>query len=485
MAGDFDRIAERRLRAPDLVLEVFEFTLQSLLNSIQFRGLAELNAPRLLQLRLANHQEKLVQIQHKLEQHLAATDGKKHLEVLTSLIEVQQRYTNLNEIADYPLAHNDWLQTYGSHIVKLLANGRVLNGHRVDWPVLEHSAELCRKTVRDFNQKFVEFVWDKQHGYPAWVAAKDRAERPMLTSDVVRETLLPALEKYRTVFFIIFDGMSLLSWTRIRDNYQSSAYKLVSDDLAMAVVPTATRFARSAIFRGELPIKYMSSKQTKNLNERRLLEMALRDAGSSVTIKEKCFVKYEESAEKNQDAQTKADLQRLIAAEVRLKVIIVDPHDKVTHIASHDAEDFAEVFYRVSIHPIMQQIAKLRDTAVVITSDHGFCEISKIRRVKGIFRSGNVFKGDYLYSHDPQRQGHFGKRYIDLGDREFDQRQSEAWVRCIPDPEMWGLPGSNGFVIAVGDSGFGLDEGETLMFAHGGVSLEEMIVPVVVLATQS
>jgi hypothetical protein len=203
-------------------------------------------------------------------------------------------------------------------------------------------------------------------------------------------------------------------------------------------------------------------------------------------IREEHFLKYEELRDRGEDEQKKKQLQELLAQDVRLSVIIFDPHDKVTHVAPGFAEDFSELFYEKTIHPIMESVARMPDVGVVITSDHGFCEIRELKSARGIFREASVRDSDVEYApHVTERRGHFGKRYIDLGDRQYAPRRPVEWLRVIEHPADWGLPDSNGFLIATGPCGFAREEGRTRMFAHGGASLEEMIVPVVVLKTKA
>ncbi len=307
----------------------------------------------------------------------------------------------------------------------------------------------------------------------------------MLTADVVREMVLPALGRFKTVYFIIFDGMSLLSWVRIKDKLLGRIFDFEKNDLAMAIVPTATRYARSAIFAGKLPRDFMDPTHSGNPNEGRLLRDNLKALGAKVTVGEKEFLKYEEFPDRERDDAKKGALTDLMDSKARLKVIIFDPHDKVTHIAPGFAEDFSELFYEKSIHQVMESLSLLPDTAIVVAVDHGFCEIKELKTVRGIFIDGKEKDSDYLYAPGvEERRGHFGKRYIDLGPRKFDDRYAMAWLRFVPQPADWGLPDSNGYLLAVGDCGFSLDAEEKRMFAHGGVSLEEMVVPVAVLRTR-
>ena len=461
---------------------VLQVAIDCLMNSSGHRELQKINTPALLHLQIRKYRAVVSEVLQLANAHGQAILYKRELLVLDLLRSISERYSHLYEIQNYPLEHSDWLEAFAGDIVPLMAEVRVLQSHQVAFPELVKSIDNCRLLLQRFNDKFVEFIWDQQRGYAAWVRTRNRSDRPMLTADVVREVVLPALERFRTVYFVIFDGMSLLSWMRIRDKLLCHIFDFEKDGQAMAVVPTATRFARSAIFAGKLPREFMIPGDPRNLDERQLLQTNLRELGASVIVSEGEFLKYEESHDPQKDDVKKLELARLLASKARLKVVIFDPHDKVTHLAPGFAEDFSELFYEKTVHQVMEKLSLLPDTAVVVTVDHGFCEIKDLKAVKGIFIEGNEKDGDYLYAPgEKDRRGHFGKRYIDLGARKYNERYAATWLRSISKPADWGLPESNGYLLAVGDCGFSLDAGRTRMFAHGGVSLEEMIVPVVVM----
>ena len=486
-SSDQDRIAALlELLKADLGFAPFvlEATTSCLLNLATQPELRPLNVVSLVALHAQKSLDRLVEIERLTAEHTARPALEDEVEAIHLLRSVQKEYTYLNEIRAFPLEHGDWLETFANHLLPLMAEARLLQRYETMLPVLVKATENCRILLQRFNEKFASFIWDDRSGYPAWVGGA-RPARPLMTPDIVREVVVPELDRHRTVFLIIFDGMSLLSWTRIREGYLRDRFNVTRDEPAMAIVPTATRYARSAIFAGTFPRAYLTPSSQQNPNERRLLNENLKALRAGLSVAARDFMKYHEVQDGKEDDSIKAQLKDLIASRSRLKVIIFDPHDKVTHIAPGHAEDFSELFYARSIHPVMERISLLPDTAVVVAVDHGFCEITELKTVRGIFAGTQPRASDTLY--DPRaedRQGHFGKRYIDLGTRQFNPSQGAAWLRFIPSPGLWGLPDTNGFLIAAGDSGFSLETGRTRMFAHGGVSLEEMIVPVAVLSTR-
>jgi CheY-like chemotaxis protein len=484
---DRDRVAAlRRMLGADLGLApfVFEIATSCLLNRATDPMLQPLNLESLVLLRAQSLLDDLRHVYGLARAHTYASAMAQEIEAIGILLDLQRDYDYLNEIRDYPLEHGDWLQTFGQHVIPLMAQARLLQRHETMIPQVGKAIDNCQILLRRYNETFADFVWDDTRGYTAWVR-NGLDGRPLMTPDVLRQVVLPSLHRYRNVILIIFDGMSLLSWVRVKQGYLTNLFAFERDEPVMAVVPTATKYARSAIFAGKLPREFMATLGQQNPNERRLLNEALKQLGAGISVAERDFMKYEEVQDGSEDETIKRKLKDLLNSRARLKVIIVDPHDKVTHMATGNAEDYSEVFYARSIHRVMETISMLPDTAVIVTADHGFCEIKELRTVRGIFIGGQPRESDTHYDPGAEdRKGHFGKRYIDLGTRQFNPSYQASWLRFIPDPDRWGLPDSNGYLIATGDSGFSLDAGPVRMFAHGGVSLEEMIVPLAVLATK-
>src|SRR5258705_1270894 len=102
----------------------------------------------------------------------------------------------------------------------------------------------CR---RGLNIDFGRFVED---GYPRWMKA-ERADRPMLSTDVVREAIVPHLKAGRRVVFIVIDCMRLDQWFTLEPLLED--WFEVQRDYYCSILPTATPYSRNAIFSGLLP----------------------------------------------------------------------------------------------------------------------------------------------------------------------------------------------------------------------------------------
>ena len=121
----------------------------------------------------------------------------------------------------------------------------------VDWHVrleasgekglLDSVASLMTELRRDFGG------WMRQH-YPRWVRTHE--EGPLLSVDVVRERLLPLLGE-DPVFFVVLDCMRLDQW-RVISPLLAPHFE-IEESLYFSILPTATPYARNALFSGQYP----------------------------------------------------------------------------------------------------------------------------------------------------------------------------------------------------------------------------------------
>jgi CheY-like chemotaxis protein len=461
-----------------------EAVVSCLLDANDVKAYKPLNTSILVKLSAGNLLDPIADVVQQIRESSNLDNSKTLFEGVERLAGANRYYINVCASEPRLRDHVDWLKTYSQDVVPLVSRIYELEPLLATVPTLAKTSEICKVLLRRLNARFVDYVCDTLKGYPAWVSG-GRGERPMMTPDILGEVVVPTLGLFKTVYLVVFDGMSLLSWARSRDRYLRPIFQVISDDPVLAVVPTATRYARSAIFAGCFPRTFMSGRGPGGLNECKLLNEGLAALGSRHYVSEREFMKYEARPDPDESQAKKRELDGLIKSSAPLKAIIFDPHDKVTHVAQDHVEMFSELFYEVSIHHVMVRLSQIPDAAVVIAVDHGFCEIQELRTIRGIFVGDQIRDSDTHYDpQDPERRNQFGKRYVDLGTRQFNDRYQASWLRFVREPARWGLPDSNGYLFAAGGCGFDRDAGPAQMYAHGGISMEEMIVPVAVLASR-
>ena len=341
--------------------------------------------------------------------------------------------------------------------------------------------QMIEDQKRECNQQFGRFV---ERHYPTWVDSEE--DSPSLSVDVVSEFVYPYLEQGRQVFFIVVDCLRLDHWmvmepllTEFFDIRRSYHY---------AILPTATPYARNAIFSGLFPSeiekkygniwKVGQDEHSLNRNEHQYLDESLADMGfrpPSGSHYTKVF-----------DANEGQNLTRKVATlgKVPLVSMVYNFLDMLMHGRSRsdllkeiapDEKAFRSLvhswFAHSSLYETLQQIART-DAVAVLTTDHG--------SVRGT-RATTVY-GDRETSSNLRYK--FGKNL----------RCDPKDALLIAEPREYGLPspglGAN-FIIAKEDFYFvyptNFNEYQRQYkdsFQHGGISLEEMILPVAVMESK-
>ena len=111
----------------------------------------------------------------------------------------------------------------------------------------EQMHEMLKTQKEDANNMFGKFV---KKNYMQWMQA-DRSGRPMMSNDLFRERIFPLVDAGEKVFMIIIDNFRYDQW-RVLANEISGSFT-IEEELYTSILPTATQYARNAIFSGLLP----------------------------------------------------------------------------------------------------------------------------------------------------------------------------------------------------------------------------------------
>ncbi len=342
--------------------------------------------------------------------------------------------------------------------------------------------EALRAMISGLRRDFAEYV--ARH-YAGWID-KPEADRPALSPDIVEEVVLPVLREHGKVLFIVVDCLRLDQWEALQPliapimDVETSHY--------FSILPTATPYARNALFAGLMPRDIAAAHpawwtenedDSLNAHEPELLRMQLARLGHAAPVRyEKIFG----------GALGDDFLRRLPAhlAQDGLTALVFNFVDQLTHGRSESeilfevAKDEAALraltcawFERSTLRAALLE-AERRHVPVVLTTDHGsiHCATPATVFAKRDATSNLRFKfGEDLRAEDP------------------------ASAVAVDDVERFGLPrralGVRG-LFAVGDRFFvyptKLREYQSRYrgaFLHGGISAEEMILPVALLTSRA
>ena len=330
---------------------------------------------------------------------------------------------------------------------------------------------------RDMNRDFGRFMEEE---YPKWVANPD--DRPVLSVDIFSRHVLPHIKEGHTVYLIIIDCMRYDQWLAIQPHV-SSIFR-TELELYFSVMPSASCYSRNAIFSGMLPLE-MSKRHPdwwfersqgggKNRFEEEFLTAQLqRNNRGDVNVK---YLKVF-------DDEGEQALRREIATYqgIPLVTFVFSFLDQITHgraesrvlreLAPDEAafRSILESWFRHSaLNDVLKNIAT-QDATVVLTTDHGAIQA----RHSSLVRGDRDTSTNLRYKHGA------------------NLRCEEKDAILIKDPEVWGLPNdflNKNYLLAREDNYFvyppNFHEYERLYmnsFQHGGVSMEEVMLPCVTL----
>ena len=328
------------------------------------------------------------------------------------------------------------------------------------------------------NIEFCRFV---SKNYRGWITGKNA---PTLSTDLIKNYVAPLLQEKRKVYFILIDCLRLDQWIAIEKILEP--YFDMRRDYYFSILPTATSFARNAIFSGLLPLQIakkhpeywsMPGDDEHSLNrfERQLLELQIERLGLRLNPPTK-YIKVFNQDEANAVKKDIASLYSLPLVAMVFNFVDILSHGRSeSEILQEIAPDEAAFralttawFKHSALFEIMKAISR-QNATVILTTDHG--------SVLG--RRATIAYGNRDTSTNLRFK--FG---TNLG-------CDEKHALHIKNPEDFQLPtgGLNTHYILAKENYYFVyptkfHEYERYYrgsFQHGGISMEEMILPCVVM----
>ncbi|MCH9006407.1 response regulator [candidate division KSB1 bacterium] len=385
--------------------------------------------------------------------------------------------TEFNQISQKltgPLGWRDWVGIHTS---------------LCEWEVEtdQHSELGLKQTLgdqtRECNVQFAKFI---ESNYPAWL--NGTKEAPTFSTDIISKYVAPHLKQQRNVVFLVLDNLRLDQLLTIEPLLYP--YFKIKKDYYYSILPTATPFSRNAIFSGLFPSEMEErypdlwkqgddDERSLNRYEHQFLDYQIADLGIEIKPASK-YVKVLDVREASNVARKISTL-----SSVPLLAIVVNFVDILAHSRS-DSEVLREItpdeaayrsltkswFEHSYIFQVLKELSN-RDNIVVITTDHG--SIRGMRGAKVI--------GDRNTSTNLRYK--FGKSL------KVDPKHAII----IRDPATYKLPSrgiNSNYLIAKEDYYFVYPTNYNYYLnhyrdslQHGGVSLQEMILPVVTLESKA
>ncbi len=368
-----------------------------------------------------------------------------------------------------PLSATEWIDLY----VKM-----------TNWDIeLDAHSELgLRQTLldqkRECNAEFGKFV---ERNYQKWI--NDPKHPVMLSTDIVENVVLPNVNDRSSVFFFVIDCLRLDQWLMMEDIL--SEYYTFDKDYYFSILPTATPYSRNAIFSGLFPSELErrfpeiwqageDDENSRNRHEHQLLDKLLERKRMQLNPSSK-YVKILDT-----DFGRQFENNILSYTQTRLTAVVVNFIDMLAHGRSDSpllkeiAPDEAAYrsltsswFQHSSLFGMLKTLSKQKNVKIIITTDHG-----SVRCLRG-----SKVLGD--------REASTNLRYKFGRNLKVDDKQAVF----VKNPADFNLPRGSvttNYIMAKEDYYFvyPTDYHKYLnqyrdSFQHGGISMEEMILPVV------
>jgi CheY-like chemotaxis protein len=240
-------------------------------------------------------------------------------------------------------------------------------------------SDSLRGLTGDLRRAFAGYM---AKAYPRWLADLE-GERPPLSIDIVGEFVLPLLQHHRAAMFVVLDCLRLDQW-RVLEPLLAPLFEVETTHY-FSILPTATPYSRNALFSGLFPCEiagrfpdWWGEREDESLNahERELLEAHLAELRGPTPVR---YTKVSSSADSD-------DLERHLSSAIAadgVSAFVFNFVDLLTHGRSESAILFEvardeialrqltrQWFQRSALFMLLREAAR-RGLPVLVTSDHG------------------------------------------------------------------------------------------------------------------
>ena len=338
--------------------------------------------------------------------------------------------------------------------------------------------EVLTYQKSEANQEFSKFV---RRNYYNWINRRDE-QSPVMSHMLMRTNIFPVVDEHPKTTLMLIDNFRYDQWRSI-SSLLRGYYDVVLDDFYCAILPTATQYARNAIFAGLMPFaidklmpdKWLNDNEEggKNQYEEEFLRRLMTRNGKNWKLS------FDKLVRPEQGRKLVDNIQKVYDAD--FSVIVYNFLDILSHARTETdiirelTEDEAAFrsltrswFEHSDIFTMLKLLAERRHT-VIITSDHGTIRVDNPVKVTG------------------DRETSANLRYKTGRNLSYNPRE----VYEITRPEDIQLPRinlSSSYIFAYNTDFlvYNNDANRFIRyykntFQHGGISMEEMIVPYIVL----
>lgn len=383
--------------------------------------------------------------------------------------EFNKLFFELNNQPDY----NGWMELYKKLVYWELEMEKANS---------KEMQEVLQSQKEEANKEFFKYV---SKNYSTWVNQK-AADAPMMSHQIMQFKVLPHIEENVPLFFILIDNLRYDQWKAIQPIFAES-FRILEEETFFSILPTATQYSRNAICAGMLPLeieqhfpelwKNDDEEGGKNLNEAFFLEHLLKRLKKS-----HLKYSYTKVLHHSDGQQLVNQIHNLL--DNQLNVIVYNFVDMLSHartemevlkeLASDEASYRSLTKSWFEHSPLHQALKKIADKPIkiVLATDHGSIRVKTPEKVIGDKQTTTNLR----YKHG---------RNLDYNEKS---------VLAFKDPKQAALPVPNinsSYIFAKEDLYLCYPNNYNHFvgyykntFQHGGISMEEMIIPLIKLTNK-
>ncbi|MFZ9661154.1 MAG: response regulator [Chitinophagaceae bacterium] len=380
----------------------------------------------------------------------------------------QQQFRELFMALNSNPNYNEWMEIYRKLVFW------ELEMEKSESPELK---EVFQNQKNEANTEFFKYI---SKNYLSWMKPNS-VDVPIMSHTLFRYKILPHIEKGTPTIMLVIDNLRLDQWKAIQPIFMES-FRLAEEETFYSILPTATQYCRNAIFAGMLPAeieknfpelwKNDEEEGGKNLQEETFLRAQLKKLK-----RDDLKISYNKIINNGEAQKLAENAHNLLQFD--LSVIVYNFVDMLSHartemevlkeLASDEASYRSLTSSWFNHSPLHQALKKISDKKInlILCTDHGTVRVNTPCKVIG------------------DKQTTTNLRYKHGRNLNYDPKE----VFAVKEPKDAGLPSptvNSSFIFAREDGYLCYPNNYNYYvnyyrntFQHGGISLEEMIVPVI------